>query len=692
MELLFVRKIRVLAFSVSLLIFMLIVNSSCIFRKDQKLTGSINIENLASKGVFTTGYKKFMPDSVGTFHLSAINIPQFRRMVYYGRCTHGPLFNAQNQIFPYLINEKLEEMDREALSMIFELKDGRFLSLVAMASDKSISSFLTKNGGLFVKLSSLGKDEIEGDIPLFAWSKSNDLYQSCFESWNEAIKCPCVNGRTNLRSNKLYPEIFKYLGWCSWEQYHQEINESLLIKAVKNIENSSIPIRYVLVDDGHQIREEKKSKIKSFDPDSVKFPNKWHTLLELRKNDKIKWMGLWHCFNGDWLGISEQNDFPSEMKQHLRITKKGALLPKDNIKSSMSFYNSFIGSVKDFGFDFVKIDVQTRNLSFYEGEKNAVTASVLNSQSLEQAVNEKLQGMINCMAQNQSCVFNTKYSAVTRVSQDYVLGNALMAKRHLWQSYHNIPWQGQTVWGDHDMFHSCDPFAGEIMAISKAMSGAPIYLSDDPLDFLPEYIKPLCFNDGLLIRPIAPGTPLPQSMFVNPLKDESVYSVIAPLENGAATIVSYNLLDTTGVTLKGSISKEDYTNAGAMIQPYKGKWEIPEEGLVLYDWNQKKVYELSSPYKFKISVLENKLMHLCPIVKGWSVIGCPNKYLSPAFVAGIQATEKQLKIKLREGGSVIVWNKSSLIKSNIGQVKSLGNNLWLIEVPEDITSFTLSLK
>lgn len=673
--------------------FFLALLTSCRMGKDQGGSNLINIGSLASKGVFTTGNRVFVPDSTGIFQIYEIRIPEFKNLVYYGRCSSAPLYDAQNQIFPYIIKGNLKDMHKDALAMIFELNDGGFLSLTAMAGDRNISWFSSVKGKLFVKTGNLGTGKVEGDLPLFSWSRSDDLYRCCFESWNEAVKSSCVGGRTNMRCNKTYPEVFKYLGWCSWEQYHQKIDEKLLVGAVKNIEKSGIPVRYVLIDDGHQTREKKRSKIKSFDPDPVKFPHQWSTLLNLRKEHKIKWMGLWHCFNGDWSGISEENDFDAELKQHLSRTPGGVLQPKNNQESSRYFYNALIGSVKDFGFDFVKIDVQTRNLNFYRGMENAVTASMFNSQSLEEAVNRDLHGLINCMAQNLSCVFNTRYSSVTRVSQDYSLGNALKAKNHLWQSYHNIPWLGQTVWGDHDMFHSSDPFAGEIMAISKAMSGGPVYLSDDPLDFLPEYIKPLCFNDGLLIRPLAPGTPLPSSMFTNPLKEASVYSVIAPLDNGAASIVSYNLLDTvTSVTLKGSISKEDYADAGAMIQPYKGKWNLPEEGLVLYDWNLKEAHELDVPYLFEMPVLSNRLMHLCPIKKGWSVIGCPDKYLSPAFVMDIQATKKQLQLKLKEGGSVIVWNKSGRVKSDSGEVKSLGNNLWQIDVPKDRDKLLLSLE
>ena len=60
------------------------------------------------------------------------------------------------------------------------------------------------------------------------------------------------------------------------------------------------------------------------------------------------------------------------------------------------------------------------------------------------------------MAQGTVNIQNTRYSAVTRCSIDYKLGDEAMAKSHILQSYANTLWLGQTVWPDHDMFHSTD--------------------------------------------------------------------------------------------------------------------------------------------------------------------------------------------------------------------------------------------
>lgn len=48
------------------------------------------------------------------------------------------------------------------------------------------------------------------------------------------------------------------------------------------------------------------------------------------------------------------------------------------------------------------------------------------------------------MAQGTVNIQNTRYSAVTRCSIDYKLGDEAMAKSHILQSYANTLWLGQT--------------------------------------------------------------------------------------------------------------------------------------------------------------------------------------------------------------------------------------------------------
>ncbi len=645
------------------------------------VTYRYNIEALKQKGTMIKENYTGTPDENGILACYELAVPAFKSGCYFtgDKPDAWPAF--ANRVLPYTFKESFKGLTYGGLFLVLNLKDGSYLAVTPIAGPLTTAWFnISPDGKLLLNFGNLGTAPVKGDIPLFAWSKSKDVYTACREAWAEAITCKPVKGSTTLRENKKYPEVFKYLGWCSWEEYKFDISEKLLSNAVSQLENSGLPVRYMLVDDGHLV--EKDQKLISFEPNQ-KFPNGWKPLLGKRRPDKVKWMGLWDGFSGYWNTISSENTFTASLKKELApVPLTGVLLPKNNPGSALAFYKAYIGSVKNSGFDFVKIDIQASTLAWYRGSDNAVQAATRSSQAMEEVVAKEMDGLINCMAHSSVNVFNTKNSAITRCSIDYGAGDEEMGKSHIQQSYSNMLWLGQTVWGDHDMFHSSDPYSGELMAISKSMSGGPIYLSDPVTKLVPKTIRPLSLEDGLLLRPIAPATALPESIFINPLKEKQAYRVIAPLRGGAAAIVVYNLHHPTGeVPVKAVVTRTDYTHASALIQPYNGKWNLPEEGLVFYDWKLQEAAKLTSAYTIELNGYSDRLLHLCPIKKNWAVIGLTDKYLSPAGVETISATAKELKIKLAESGPFAIWSGKGKPQADGIEFKAAGNGLYHANIP-----------
>ncbi|MFR6033787.1 MAG: Sip1-related alpha-galactosidase [Bacilli bacterium] len=71
---------------------------------------------------------------------------------------------------------------------------------------------------------------------------------------------------------------FQISRWCSWEQYHKDIDSNLLCEAVDKIHSSGVPIRWVLVDDGFQTPG--KAPLEKFFSRSKKFPDGWEPLIK----------------------------------------------------------------------------------------------------------------------------------------------------------------------------------------------------------------------------------------------------------------------------------------------------------------------------------------------------------------------------------------------------------------------------
>ena len=279
-----------------------------------------------------------------------------------------------------------------------------------------------------------------------------------------------------------------------------------------------------------------------------------------------------------------------------------------------------------------------------------------NMQAYQHAVEKHLKGTINCMAHNPVCLFNTAGSNVTRVSQDYKKHDLPGAVRQIQNCYGNLPVIGQTCWGDFDMFHSSDEVSGHVMAVAKAMSGGTIYISDKVSEIAKDRVMPLCYKDGRTLRPVAPPAPLPESLFLDPIGGGEAYRAIAPLANGVAAVVAYNLTDPQR-EVKGRVGPGDYAHASAMMQPYPGAWAVPREGLVLYDWRAGTAEKLNGERSFTLKDFnDDRFFLLCPVVDGWAVVGRTDKYLSPAAVEVVSRNAGKIVLKMVESGPLAVWS------------------------------------
>lgn len=622
-----------------------------------------------------------LPDFEAFVHVAADSIPfrwigaSNRMFPWVGKKDLRYVFQPKNPAPPRIPNA-----NGRAMTMIFKLSDNNYLTLLPVSGERSVSWLeVTESGDLVLDYGSLGTDPIPRNtkVPILVWYKSESVYESLAKTWELAISDSGINATGTLRVEKSYPEPLEYLGWCTWEQYKKKINEELLTTAIDNIEKSGVPVRWVLIDDGHQ--DDENLLLKSFTPNPDKFPNGWHPIVSRKKEDKIKWMGIWHAFLSHWNGVHIDHSM-DELTPYLapNPTREKGLLPKDDEESSKVFFEYLVTTIKEQGFNFMKSDNVSRSTIEYYGFPNAAEAQRQNVLALEESCYKHGIGLMNCSAQNTIDMLNASNSATMRTSPDYQKHNLPTSKSQILQSVFNVTWLGQTLWPDHDMFHSSDDEVGETMSVTKALSGGPIYLSDDPADFREEVITPLCYADGKLIRPEAPGVPMPGSIFNDALyENESAYKTIAPLKNGSCAIAAYNLSVTAKNALSGKITHNDYMQASAMMQPFEGLWEVPSEGLVIYDWQAQQGQKLDQEgLTFEINEFGHKLFLLSPIHDGWGVIGRPDKYLSPSTVNVVLRSSESITIDLVEVGPLILYANCKSLRSEKMDFERLDGNFF----------------
>ena len=609
-------------------------------------------------------YEKNIPGKQQTVSYR-IEIPTYKQGIFFSRDSRPGDYqwpNNTNRLLPWVFN-RLDDLTQEAYpgipsngapsvlgdALLLELADGGFLFAKAVAGENSISWFqVNKDGSLTVYLSTLGTDNLASQAPVLLAEKGKTVYDAIHKAYTALIGNREVSA-LQKRTDKGYFEAFNYLGWCSWEHYHFDIDETKMLNDLDGIEASGLPIRYVLIDDGHLAN--KNRQLTSFVPDKERFPNGWKNIISRKKEDKIKWMGLWYNFCGYWMGISPENDFPEKIKETL-YSYNGSMLPGKSKENIGTFYQYYIGTLKDYGFDFLKIDNQSFLLPLYMGNTEVIRQAKACNLALEEQTHSQQVGLMNCMAQNILNIDHTQYSNLARVSIDYKKYDEDMAKSHLFQSYTNTLLQGQTVWPDHDMFHSSDTICGSLMARSKAISGGPVYLSDSPVDFVKENILPLIDEEGRIFRPEAPAIPTPESVITNPLKDGKAYRVFTPTGNEAVSLICYNLnTSPSHHQVETTISPADYS----LRETMSGRAAPRAERILLYDWEKQTAEVLTADKQIALEGFTDRLFHLCPIRNGWAVVGIQEKFLSPATVEVIFSSPKQLKLNVLCPGSLRVW-------------------------------------
>lgn len=681
-------------------------------------TGEWTISNPAltpeiGGGVVARRVVDIQPDAEGVLFREALTVPSFSRGSYFAAIQANDPDDPEMDWWPDAGNRSqplpihdLVGLKRGGTFLLLELEGGGFFALLPLAGAQTFSWLASDGDALQLQVGTLGAVGVSGDLPLYAWVRADDAYDACRRVWQLALEDGRVADGTRLREEKEYPEIMRYLGWCSWEAYRDRIDAELITGVIQQIDAHELPIRFVMVDDGHldfhlpgdaapsaplqawSNEGPPPATLLSFQP-NAKFAAGWEPLLALRRHDGVRWMGLWLNFNGYWKGI-DPNHHLGDLASRLTRTQAGTFMPGDQRADALAFYRAMLTSAGRDGFDFYKVDNQARALALYAGTKNPVVNVKANAAALEEITHTAGKPLLNCMAHSSVNVFNTRHSAVTRSSQDYEFNAPERTRRQIHNAYGNVPWMGQTVWCDHDIFHSCDrPLAG-LLARSAAMSGGPVCLSDPPERFDPTVVWPLCYGDGEVLRPLAPGAPLPESLFVDPFHTEQPYRVIAPLRNAAAAVVLYNLTEPVR-SVQGWVSPEDYSARHCMLSPAAREADSGPARLLVYNWATRVATPLSEKHTVALDGFTDALLLLIPRTAGWGVIGRVDKYLAPVACETQVCDQDRLTIRLVESGPLAIWNDSGSVHCDNAEFRELHPGLWLADLPMGRRGFTLEI-
>lgn len=416
-----------------------------------------------------------------------------------------------------------------------------------------------------------------------------------------ALAVKLLDNGLALREGKPVADVFEYIGWCSWNALMIRVGEEGLLKKAQELREKRVPMHYAIIDDmwaevpglnevaldQEMCAAMHRSRLKRFGGDPVRFPNGMKGAIEKLKAAGIPQVGIWFPTTGYWAGIDPDSEeaalHSAELYRVERCTFHGdlpSLAPIPTEETAGRIYDDWCGRVKSWGGDFVKIDNQGFHRIYRNVAPIGQSARAL-QKAIDAAADRHFDGaLINCMGMPSECMFN-RTSTISRCSDDFVPESRAWFAKNILQCAYNGLLQGQFYVNDWDMWWTDDDQA-EKNALCRAISGGPIYVSDEIGRTDPEKLRPLCLSDGRILRPDESATPTADCIFSDPTASGKVFKVRNRVgENGLLALFN---IDAEGRAVSGSISAADVGLSGrdcAYYEHFSGECGILRAGETL---------------------------------------------------------------------------------------------------------------
>ncbi|MBO4694022.1 MAG: alpha-galactosidase [Clostridia bacterium] len=480
--------------------------------------------------------------------------------------------------------------------------------------------------------------------PAFAWAEGDNPYKLISRIAKRAAQYLGFGLKTI--DEREYPNIFEYLGWCSWDAFEIRVSEEKLLKKCEEFKLKNIPVKWVIIDDmwgevhefygsKYETRQEMfdlmhNSTLYDYAADPVRFPDGLKKTVKKIKEYGFS-VGVWHPTTGYWAGITKDGPLAESQKNNLLTTECGYLIPSYMRDKAYNFYSSFHDFLKNSGIDFVKIDNQSMTRRYYKKFDSVGSVCRNFHSAIEQSVKEHFGNvMINCMGMASEDMWNRTDSPVSRCSDDFQPENREWFSKHILQCSYNSLIQGQFYHEDWDMWWTDDGQALKNSVI-RAISGGPVYVSDKLKRSIREIIMPLILSDGKILRCDRPATPTRDCLTVDPRISERIFKL-------------QNICGDSGVIATFNLRRDD-GNENGFISPSDVEG-IRGDEFAVYEHFSREFKIMKRDEKLKVSLKDTdkfKLFIVVPLDKcGNCVIGRTDKFISPKTVINLPNGKKGL--------------------------------------------------
>ena len=509
--------------------------------------------------------------------------------------------------------DDLKKVPRDTQYLVYRTQGGTW-GVIIPTVDKDFKCVLegTEEGLAAKQFSWFCGTVMSGDLA-FVWAEGDDPY----ELTERAVRAAAGLLGTVLRGDRRYPEIFEYLGWCSWDAMQIRVSEAGLLEKCEEFRDKGIPVKWAILDDmwaeirafrgaKYESREEMfrlmhSSAMTDFEAAYDRFPDGLaHTVGKIREYG-IK-VGIWHPSTGYWYGLDPAGEAYRKLRDCTTVSADGRIVADWHAEKAFGFFSTMHRFFRACGADFLKVDNQSMTRRYYKGMDTVGRVTREWHSGLEASVGLHFDNaMINCMGMASEDLWNRGFSSICRCSDDFQPENRPWFAKHILQCAYNSILQGQFFWNDYDMWWTDDTQAVR-NSVLRAVSGGPIYVSDEIGRSRPEVLKPLAFDDGRILRCDRSGMPTVDCLLDDPRMSGKPFKIQNRIGK-AGVVAAFHVAEQDGV-LEGILRPSDVPGLeGEEFVVYEhfteGRWRIPKNGelhIRLLDREDVRLYTLI-PYE-----------------------------------------------------------------------------------------------
>lgn len=434
-----------------------------------------------------------------------------------------------------------------------------------------------------------------------------------------------------LIEEKEIPSVFNGFGWCTWNAFYKEVTSEKIYQQLNDFKQKGIKIKWLLVDDGWQNFDVKddNSTLLSIKENREKFPEGLKAFIQKVKEEYgVEYVGVWHAFEGYWRGISKDGELYKNNKDLFFETPTGFIVPGETEEKAFKFWDMQHSYLKAQGVDFVKVDNQASASSKYDNILPGATAARLLHKAIERSVFKHFGGaIINCMGCKMENILSRPMSAISRNSDDYFPNRRHGFISHIKQNVYVAPVHCQVYNCDYDMFWTHHETA-TVSAVLRAISGGPIYISDEVGKTDANVLKPLVTKDGDIWR-FDTAAMVTKDLFYTDCTDAETPLKVWNKSGENFVLAAFGI--TVDKTVKGSFKLSDIPGTS--------------DRYLVHDFFENKYFVLDKDSEVNLEVSYNtcKLYSLYPIADdNTAVIGNGNYYTEAADPSSQKISIKNL--------------------------------------------------